>query len=643
VDEDASEMQLRLFGIPQRGGEEADRIPAKGFALIAALLLAPHQTLTRHTVASLLWENGDDKRVFGNLRQLLLRLQKLCGDDSRFVDTDGHYLRAGALARRSDLWRFLEGSNTEAVAERVQALLAVGGELLQGLDTGHDEFHLWLLAERRRLKDLFFHTYLKALEELTRFGRAQINDIAKLTDVALRLDPLREETHRAAIAAYARIGALEECDRLFKLLELHLSIERRAPDQETVALLRRVQSVSVQLSDSNLPRDTVARSIPVSKQRVAFLRPVRIDGSPALPVVRAFVEDVANSLVRYRTFSVLATHSTFEISAGDRDDRFAALRADYSVATRVLDNSRFSVSLIAENLGEIVWSLEVELRQNQIHAAFRLLSKQVATALAREIERLQIEPGRPLNDHAYRALLEGQQLLSGKCDLPLVRRARSMFRKVISLDNGLAVARARIAQTLQLEWLMLGGNDPHLLHRAKAEAEAATDLDPALAAGHWMTAVVALYQRDFDRSAQTFFEAEALAPHSADLLLQHADALAHFGDCETAWLKFQHAIDLNPLAPDIYWWAGASIAFDRKDYSGAIELCSHMKDDEPALRVLTASHALKGDLESARLCAWRLRENFPGMSAREIAALSPDRDPAANENFYEALRLAGIK
>jgi DNA-binding SARP family transcriptional activator/Flp pilus assembly protein TadD len=643
VIEDAGEVQLRLFGIPQRCIAVSDRLPEKGFVLIAALLLAPHQVLTRQAAASLLWENGEDKRVFGNLRQLLLRLQKLCGEEGRFIESDGHYLKAGALARRSDLWCFLEGSKADAVAERVHALLAVSGELLQGFDTGIDHFQLWLLAERRRLKEFFFHTYVQVLEELTRFGRARLKDIAKLTEIALRLDPSREETHRVAIAAYARMGAVEECDRLFENLRLCLSLEKRTPDQETVALLRRVQSVSLQLPESDLRGSVTSQATHRSKQRVAFLRPVRIDGSPALPIIDAFVEDVANSLVRYRTFSVLATHSTFVAGAGKRDDRFATLRADYSVVTRVLDRTRLTVSLIAEGLNEIVWSLEVELRPEQVHAAFRLLSKQVATALAREIERLQIDTGRELNDSAYRVLLDGQQLLSGKCDLPLVRRARSMFRKAISLDQGLAVARARIAQTLQLEWLMLGGNDHHLLHRAKAEAEAAIEIDPALAAGHWMSAVVALYQRDFDRSAQTFFEAEALAPHSADLLLQHADALAHFGDCDAAWLKFQHAIDLNPLAPDIYWWAGASIAFDRKDYACAVELCTKMKDDEPALRVLTASHALNGNLESARLSARRLQENYPGMTARDIAALSPDRDPAANENFYEALRLAGIK
>lgn len=642
-----SQAQLKLFGVPHCATSTGGRVPAKGFLLIAALLLSPDQVMTRHAAASLLWDKGAEKRVLGNLRQLLLRLQKICSDDDGLVDTDGPYLTPGALARSSDLWTFLVGSHAETLEKRALAIKSVSGELLHGLETGHDQLHLWLLAERRRLKDLFFHSYVGTLDDLTRLGRARISDISKLTEAALRADPACEETHRAAISAFARIGAVEECERLLERLQFHLSLERRAPDPATLALLRRVQSISVSSGERS---DTVAGvsgsgsgSGVNGKQRVAFMRPLLTDGRPASPIIGSFVEDVANSLVRFRSFCVLATHSSFAVVASAEDEGFNRLRADYCVVTRVLDDDRISMSLIAQAIGEIVWSIEVELGQHKLHAVFRLLSKQVATALAREIERLQIEAG-PLRDgNAYRFLLEGQSLMAGKCDLPLLRRARSMFRKAIGLDAGLAVGRARIAQTLQLEWLMLGGNDPHLLHRARAEAEAAIEIDPSLAAGHWMSAVVALYQRDFDRSAQTFFEAEALAPHSADLLLQHADALAHFGDCEAAWEKFNHAIDLNPIAPDIYWWAGASIAFDRRDYAGAVTLCAHMKNDEPALRVLTASHALNGNLESARHCAWRLQEQYPGMAAREIAALSPDRDPAANENFYEALRLAGIK
>ncbi|MDH0872097.1 BTAD domain-containing putative transcriptional regulator [Agrobacterium pusense] len=635
-------IAIRLFGTPRCEAVREAFFPSKGFALTAALILAPNQSLSRQHLASLLWEDVEQKRALGNLRQLILRLQKLFGDDEAILLTEGNDLKAGKLAQRTDLALFLADARAEDPMRRLKALLEFGGDLLEGLDAGQDHLYLWLLSERRRLKDLFFSSYTQLLEELTRFGRASSNDIARLSERARNIEPEREETYRAAMASYARIGNISGCESMYQLLLEQLRQEGRPPEAETVALRRRIQSLTATIATPAEPEESSRRQS-LAKPRVAFCRPARVDGLSVSPVMQAFVEDVANSLVRYRTFTVLSPHSTFALSHDRADDGYAMLRADYRITSTVFDDARMSVALIEETTGEIVWSLEAVLTERHIHAAFRLLSKQVAAALAREIERLQVEPDRNHSGEAYRQLLEGQQLLRGKCDLPLLRRARSMFRKAVDLDHGMAVARARVAQSLQLEWLMLGGNDPHLLHRAKAEADASVEIDPALGVGHWMCGVVALYQRDFDMSAEKFFEAEALAPNSADLLLQHADALAHFGEAEVAWEKFQQAIDLNPLAPDIYWWAGASIAFKREDYGAAVELCGRMEDDEPALRVLTASHALHGDLAAAREAGSRLQENYPGMTAKEISSLSPDRDPVANEKFYQALRLAGIK
>lgn len=638
----ADRLPLRLFGSPSCTAADGSFFPSKGFALVTALLLAPRQSLSRQVTASLLWGEVEQKRALGNLRQLILRLQKLSGETEGFVVIAGSELRAGELSRRSDLGLFLAAMKSESVPERLSAMKDLSGELLDGIEAGDESYYIWLLSERRRLKDMFYSGYVQLLEDLSRYGRARTSDIKDLCECAFRLDPDREEIYRAAMAAYARVGNVDESNRVFRLLSRQLSVEGRAPEAATLALHRRVESLSRGLADvehgvDNLPRKSS------SKPRVAFLKPTYIDGLPTGPIVQAFVEDIANSLVRFRTFCVLAPHSTFLVEDNVPEKRYARLRADYHVVSRVFDQSKLSVALVEDASSEIIWSLEILLSERRMHEAFRMLSKQVAASLAREIERLQLDPERSHHGEAYSQLLEGQQLLNGTCELPRLRRARSLFRKAIDLDRGLATARARIAQTLQLEWLMLGGGDPHLLHRAKAEADASIDIDPALGAGHWMCAVIALYQRDFDRSAEKFFEAEALAPNSADLLLQHADALAHFGDCETAWSKFQEAIDLNPLAPDIYWWAGASIAFKREDYGEAVQLCQRMDNDEPALRVLTASHALHGDLKSAHACGARLQEIYPGMSAKEISGLSPDRDAHATERFCHALRMAGLR
>lgn len=515
-------IPIRLFGTPRCDAVREAFFPSKGFALIAALILAPNQSLSRQHAASLLWENVEQKRALGNLRQLILRLQKLPNEDESILLTEGNDLKAGKLAQRTDLAIFLVGARAEDPMRRLQALLEFSGDLLDGLDAGQDHLYLWLLSERRRLKDLFFSSYTQLLEELTRFGRASSNDIARLAECACKIEPEREETYRAAMAAYARIGNISACEGMFALLQEQLRQEARSPEAETVALRRRIQSLASTITTPAEP-DEASRRKTTTKPRVAFGLPARVDGLPASPVMHAFIEDVANSLVRYRTFTVLSPHSTFALSRDRADDGYAMLRADYRIMSSVFDDTGMSVALIEEATGEIVWSLEVVLTERHIHTAFRLLSKQVAAALAREIERLQVEPDRNHSGEAYRQLLEGQQLLRGKCDLPLLRRARSMFRRAVDLDHGMAVARARVAQSLQLEWLMLGGNDPHLLHRAKAEADASVEIDPALGVGHWMCAVVALYQRDFDISAEKFFEAEALAPNSMPM---HSPTLA---------------------------------------------------------------------------------------------------------------------
>ena len=157
-----------------------------------------------------------------------------------------------------------------------------------------------------------------------------------------------------------------------------------------------------------------------------------------------------------------------------------------------------------------------------------------------------------------------------------------------------------------------------------------------------MKGTVALYRRDFEECEMKLAEAETLCPNSPDLLVQYADALAHLGDADAGWRKFERAIDLNPLPPDHYWWAGASIAFRQQDFAKAINLCGKLVDDEPVLPMLTSSYALLGDMEQARAHGNRLRELFPGgMALEKGRAVTPDRTEIHRTLHIEGLRLAG--
>ena len=381
--------------------------------------------------------------------------------------------------------------------------------------------------------------------------------------------------------------------------------------------------------------------------RLAILAPGWTAAPERTELLKVLIEDVANELARHRTFAVLAPHSSFQV---DHDSgvprKNGILRADYTVSGFVKPRgSGESLALRMVNCArqEIVWAAEFPISQSELMSSFRMLAIRISASLASGLETdMLLHLRKNGSGTAYLHYLEGQRWLKN-CDLPRLRRARKAFGESISKDGRFAPAHARIAQTLYLEWLLLGGDDPRLLVDAREHAGLALALDPNNALGHWMAGVISLYQRDFDHSAEKFEEAEVLNPNSADLLVQHADALSHFGNAEAGWKKFERAIDLNPLPPDHYWWAGASIAFVQGDLARSIELCGRLKNDEPVLRLLAASHALAGNIEPARTYGKRLAELYPGQSAAQMFKIAPDRDSRVLNRFLEGLRLAGVK
>jgi len=291
---------------------------------------------------------------------------------------------------------------------------------------------------------------------------------------------------------------------------------------------------------------------------------------------------------------------------------------------------------------EIVWSGQFRIGLFELVRSFDALVVRVASSVAEGLERnIRSRQPRASDGAAYFQFLEGMQWLEN-CDLPRLRKARRCFKQAFADDGGMASAAARIAQTLYLEWLQMGGSDPNLLIDARGQARHATDIDPNDPIGHWMEGTVALYQRDFDACEAKFAEAETLCPNSPDFLLQYADALSHLGDGDAGWSKFERAIDLNPAPPDRYWWAGASIAFNRRDYRKAVELCERLDSDDSVLGLLCASFAHLGERAAAKSYAKRLKENFPGGSALALGRIVPDRDPAQRDHIVQGLRMAGV-
>ncbi|PRH88925.1 SARP family transcriptional regulator [Labrys okinawensis] len=646
---------LHLVGVPHVAKPMKGVFPAKGYVLAAMLLLCGGRRMSRQTIAALLWDDAPEEKALTNLRQLLARINRFWPLDQPLIEAEGSNLMVGPGGRYSDLAQIMTRRKSQVLAERVAAVRLVRGDLLDTLDTGGPELSQWFRSERERFRRQVLGLAGEVLMEMTQFARAKKSDIDEIGERMLALEPEREESFRALIEAYGRIGDIEEAGRVFddlkKMLREEFGIE---PRPETAATMRRILANAprprlqvVSETEVSAVRDQAARPPALRNlaglPRVSLFPPQPRPGETLHPLYRMLIEDVANSLSRHATFAVTAPHSSFDVAdSGDRE-RLAALRSGYLVTGFLVPGSQKMALRLTRNPGdEIIWATEYQVELENLAVAFRMISHRIAATLASEIERDQLERLRadpkPL---AYRHYLEGH-LLFKNCDLPRLRRARVEFQKAAAIDKDFAGARGAVSNALQLEWLMLGANDPSLLMQARHEAEAAISIDAGNSVGHWMSAVIALHQRDYEKAAEQFLEAETLNPNSADLLESHGDTLAHLGDPDAGWERFQRAVELNPFPPDRYWWGGATIAYFREDFEGAIDMCGKMESDQSVLRILAICHGNLGNKEAAKNYGARLKDMYPGITAADVVKLTPDKKGNMKEIIVRGLRVAGI-
>ena len=641
---DPGMCSIRLVGCPEIVGLPPGTIfPAKGFQLLALLTLAPDRQMKRRRIASLLWEKGDEAAALTNSRQLLSRLRRTVPAEWRLIDVGARELMLEDHFDIIDLTRILKLSETGSEAEVGSVLPLFRGELLSGLDDVGEDFGFWLHTERARLREIFFTAASGLLMRLTRFGRAPVADLKAIAEAMLTFEPEREATYRVLIEAYGRNGMLAEAKSLYVAMAGMLRLEHAtSPSFETQAVARKVFA--------SLPMramQTTASDAPNKMPRIAFLKPIWL-GTGEPPVLgTALIQDVADGLSRYRSFRALAPHSSFQV---DHDSGLpldnARLKADYTVSGHVRAakvSSVLTLRMVNCASQEIVWAGEFPFDIDALRRSFRLLSERVTASLASGLERDLLEVARiQQTERAYIHLLSGQRELD-ICHLPNIRRARKSFEMAIAEDRNYSSAYGRLAQALYLEWLMLGADVPELVIAARRNAQAAIDTDPNNALGHWVAGAIAFYQRSFEEARSLFDTAEVLAPNSADMLVEYADMLAHVGSPGEGAERFDQAISLNPMPPDHYWWAGATIAFNSGDIATTIERCLRMHNDEAVLRLLTASYALAGEIGRARDYGRRLLATYPSQTAADMVGISPDIDPAISERFIEGLRLAGIR
>lgn len=609
--------------------------PERGYQLVAYLISRDGLGAPRQDVATLLWPEVPSSKSRANLRQLISRMNRAM--PGLILQSTSEALRLTA-DRTIDFRLVARDLQEETLDAKRAAILGFQGPLLHGLSDPGPSFTQWREKQNDRLKSGLIDAAVRILDADTRYGATPSEGLKVLCDRALSINPLDRRLRIAIGKAYARVGDYSRAERV-------LSDEAFAGDREIAALTRRVSASRLHALPS---APTFETTMPTKIPRVALMRPRSTESPPTTQLADRLVEELAFGLARYRSFSVLAPYSSFSVADQyglPRDN--SLLRADY-VVSGDLEHTAAEVTLRLRltqvDTRAIFWSAAFPLTPEDLGRSLRLLMSRVVMSVAAELERRVRDDLRMITaPSALLHFLEGRAL-QARCDLPHLRRARSEFSRALIIDEGFAPAHARIAETLFVEWILCGGTDPELLSAARMRADQAIRLEPSGSTGHWVSGAVALYQRQWDRVNEAYAEAESLAPHDADMLLEYADALSHLGAHDAAEAKLAAALDLNPIAPTRYRWFGASIAFNRGDFSTAAKRCDLIEDKTVALGLRTATYANSGRLEDARKWARRLRETLPGLGIDDLLRISPDRDSTITSQYYrEGLKTAGMK
>ncbi len=628
---------LRLFGPTRVSGVTGQGLPQAAFLAVAMLDLAPGRTLAREVLAARLWEGATATKASASLRTLIKRIRdweqangtSLLGATPSAVSRDDSHLD-------SDLSRLLATDTLETAPELRAFSDLFAGEFLASADNSSELTGQWIAEQRPWLRERFVRIALAGAQRIG--GPAAEDALRRLAEIS----PYDDSIARAAMVASrgdaAQVRAIHA--RFTARLAADLG---HTPDAATEDLLRELTSGSLAAA---APRGDAGKSGVVasldSVPRVLILPP--IEGG--LPVEDrhlgdSLIDEVTHTLGRLRTFAVFAPYTARQVVASPFPSG-NPYGADYVVSTRFAPGpgvSRLRVSLTRMETHELLLSEELAFAPSDLAAHHYHLAAALGTRLAEGIERterhLYLNSASP---SAYVHYLRGVESLHG-IDLQSIRRARSQFRDALKLSPDFVAAKALLARTHSLEWVLLDRNEREPIERAVALARQAALLDPMDPNAHREIGHALIYLGAVDEAVESLRAAAQLGPHQTDALFHYGDGLVHAGQMREARDVMDRALSLNPLAPDVYYWVSATADYFLGEYAAASDMLARMSNREPAARVIAAVEAMNGNLEEAGRHRDIYLASHPDFRLADYGI--PHR-PADREHYLEGLRRAGF-
>jgi DNA-binding SARP family transcriptional activator len=638
---DAPALEVRLLGpLEIRRGGVALALPRsrKVRALLAYLALSPHPVV-RTQLCELLWDVPNDPR--GELRWSLSKLRSILDGpgEQRRVESRADTIRldladcsvdAIAIARAvADGIEVLDRTRLEKLAG-----LFIG-DFLEGLEIDRSPaFNGWLAAQRRRLRA----SRAAILEQLVR--TAPDDEIFGHLEAWLALAPFDRRVHGLLLDALARHGRFREGDehvaatiRLFEADGLD-----GAPIREAWRAARaradRPASVRPAAEAATADRDD---SGPVEPRRASiavmpFVDQAAVPGGPA----DGLAHDVITRLAKLRSLFVIAQGTVFALHERSVAPQAAGrmLNVDYLVSGSLRrDGQRIivAVELAETRTGRVVWAETFDHRARDALAVFHEVGDRIVASVDYEIENLErnraiLRPPASLDawEAHHRGLWHMYRFSKGENE-----QAQHFFRTAVRLDPTFARAHAGLSFT-HFQNAFQGWADrtqeTNLAFEAAGQSLMVDDRDPA---AHWAMGRALWLRGHHD---QALVELEAAVDLSPNFAIGHytlAFVQSQSGDARSAIRSSDHSRRLSPYDPMLFGMLGAR----------AMALARLSRFEEAAECGIEAAARPNAHAHIQAIAAYCLALADRGEEARAKMALLLQRSPNYRvEDFLTAMQ-----
>ena len=367
-------------------------------------------------------------------------------------------------------------------------------------------------------------------------------------------------------------------------------------------------------------------------------------------------DDIITDLSKASGLFVIARNSAFVY----KDKRFSVPHVCREIGVKfALEGSirkagnrvRVTAQLIDGETGGHLWAERYDRELTDIFGVQDDITQRIVTALKvtlSEAEKSRMVDGGTKDVRAHDLFLRGRELIFGvKRDREMFDESVACFRRAIELDPNYVAPYAGLGMAHVLDYQNCWSDAPKTsLDKAERFASEAIARDDQDAFSHYVAALVAFCQKDYERWANEADRSLSLNPNYAPALNLRGIVPIYTGEPAKAIPYIERAMRLDPAFQHQYIHFLGTAYYVAGEYEAAAALFKNRIAMNPTTDLsrafLASALGHLGRTAEAREVWTELKEINPRYSHLEHIGRLPFRDPADAEKFVVGLRQAGL-